>query len=319
MGWRDLLEQEGGESIVLPWVGGRSLRFGARAWHIEGVLPKEHSWAKFQLAGRKARVLEVCYPEPANLVRQVVGYLVGDRFMGIDVHVDPDPKMIAECSERVHLIDPDLDRFALVSAGRACGDGPLVFIQQEMPLGPESEVRSAYLDDKPSVDDVPGVTPALDAAFRMARWQRLEAERRREELAERLRQQEEATQRAARRQELVERLGDGAGRRQMAGVDFEAAVRAALAVGGASYLEHRTSRRAGEIVVRFRLDYRRFECTCDQALRILDSGICLTAHGDDEGFAAGTRGDGFFTLESLPGVIRQADREGKLVVFRHVD
>jgi len=269
--------------------------------------------------GRVARVLEVCYPEPANLVRQVVGYLVGDRFIGIDVQVDPDPKVIAESSERVHLIDPDLDRFALVSAGRASVDGPLVFIQQEMPLGPESEVRAAYLDDKPTVDDVPGVMPALDAAFRMARWQRLEVERRRAEVAERLRAEEEARQRARRRQELLERLGDGAGRRAIAVVDFEAAVRAALAVGGAQYLEHRASRRAGEMVVRFRLDYRRFECTCDQALRILDAGICLTAHGDDDDFAAGTRGDSFFTLESLPGVIRQADREGKLVIFRHVD
>lgn len=319
MGWKDLLEAEGSE-IVLPWVGGRSLRSGARAWQIEGVLPKEHAWVKFGVTGRNAKVLEVCYPEPINLFRRVVGYLVGDRLMGADVRVDPDPKVIADHSERVHLIDPDLDRFVLVSAGRASEDSPLVFIQQEMPLGPESEVRSAYLDDKPSVDDVPGVPPALDAAFRMARWQRVEAERRRTELAERLRQEEAARQLEARRREMLDKLGDGAGRREMAAVDFEAAARAALTVGGASYLEHRTSRRAGEMVVRFRVEGRRFECTCDRhSLRILDAGICLTAHGDDDEFEGGTRGDTFFTLESLPGVIRQADREGKLVVFRHVD
>jgi hypothetical protein len=54
-------------------------------------------------------------------------------------------------------------------------------------------------------------------------------------------------------------------------------------------------------------------------LRIIDSGICLTAHYDDPEFEAGTKGDGFFTLESLPSVIREAQRDGKLVVYRHVD
>jgi hypothetical protein len=319
MGWRDLLEPEG-SSIVLPWVGGRSLRSGARAWQIEGVLPKEHAWVKFLVTGRKARIAEVCYPEPTNLFRRVVGYLVGDRLMDVNVRVDTDPRVIAEHSERVHLIDPDLDRFALVSAGRACEDGPLVYIQQEMPLGPESEVHSAYLDEKSSVDDVPGVTPALDAAFRMACWQRMEAERRRAELEEQRRREDQARQVATRRQELLARLGDGASRREMAAVDFEAAARAALSIGGATYLEHRTSRRPEEKVVRFRLGARRFECTCDRlTLRILDAGICLTAHGDADGFDHGTRGDSFFTLESLPAVIRQADTEGKLVIFRHVD
>jgi len=319
MGWRDLLETEG-SSIVLPWVGGRSLCSGVRVWSIEGVLPKEHAWVKFQLTGRKARVMEVCYPEPDSLSQRVVGYLVGDRIMAADVRVDPHPKVIAAYSERVHLIDPGLDRFVRISAGRAQEGGPLVFIQQEMPLGPDVEVRAAYYDRKATVDDVPGVTPALDAAFRMARWQRIEADRRRAEVEIQLRREEEARDQEARRRDLLSRLGDGASRREMAGVDFEAAARAALTVGGVTYLEYRRSHRPEEMVVRFRLDGRRFECTCDRrSLRILDAGICLTAHGDDDDFERGTKGDSFFTLESLPAVIRQADREGKLVVFRHVD
>jgi len=319
MGWRDLLEAEG-STIVLPWVGGRSLRSGARVWYLDGVLPKEHAWVKLQLRGRRAIVQEICYPEPSNLFRRVVGYLVGDRLIDTDGYVDPDPKVIAAHSERVHLIDQGLDRFVRVSAGRAYEDGPLVFIQQEMPLGPETEVQSAYLDDRPTVDAVPGVTPALDAAFRMARWQRVEAERRRVELEAQRRREGEEREREARRREILARLGDGAGRREMAAVDFEAAARAALTVGGVTYLEHRPSHRQGEMVVRFRLDGRRFECTCDRhTLRILDAGICLTAHGDDDDFERGTKGDTLFTLESLPAVIRQADREGKLVVFRHVD
>ena len=47
-------------------------------------------------------------------------------------------------------------------------------------------------------------------------------------------------------------------------------------------------------------------------MRIIDSGICLQDHN------TGEKGDTYFTLESLPAVIRQADREGKLVVYRHV-
>jgi len=97
-------------------------------------------------------------------------------------------------------------------------------------------------------------------------------------------------------------------------VDFAEAARAALAVGGAEYLDHRRSARRGEVVVRFRLAQRRYECTCDQeSLRIIDAGICLIDH------ATGERGDTYFTLESLPAVILQAEREGRLVVFRHVD
>jgi hypothetical protein len=40
--------------------------------------------------------------------------------------------------------------------------------------------------------------------------------------------------------------------------------------------------------------------------------VCLIDH------ATGIKGDTWYTLESLPGVIRQADRQGVLVVFRRV-
>ena len=249
-----------------------------------------------------------------TLGHRVVGYLVGDRLVPSDVRVDPDPRNIAACSERVYLIDPGLDRFVLVQAGRVSEDGPLVFIQQEMPLGPEQEVQAAFLDDKLSVQDIPGVPPALDAAFRMERWQRVEAARRRAELEERLRKEAEELARECLRQELVQKLGDGAGRREMARHDFEASARAALAVGGAEFLDHRTAIQRNEMVVRFRLNGRRYECTCDRwTLQIIDAGICLTDHD------SGVKGDSLLTLESLPGTVLQADREGKLVVFRHVN
>ena len=173
-----------------------------------------------------------------------------------------------------------------------------------------------------------GVTPALDAAFRMASWQRAEAERRRQEILEQQRLEEERRREEERLRELREKLGDGAGRRAAAVADFETAARAALAVGGAEYLDYRESRQRNEMVVRFKIPQlrnRRFECTCDRrTLRIIDSGICLTAHGydddeDQDGFKAGTKGDTWFTLESLPSVVLEAEQQHRLVVYRNVD
>jgi hypothetical protein len=323
MGWKDLLQKED-EKIVRPWIGGREVREGARTWTITGRLPQEHGWYQFTVEGRKVRLAsfekDACEVPPGSLRHPVRGYLVGDRLVPDDATVDPDPAKIAGQAEQVFLLDDGLDRFVRVLAGRTHEDGPLVFEGQEMPLGPEEEVLRAFLDQRTDVRHVPGVTPALDAAFRMETWQRAEAEKRRVEAERRRREEEERRALEERRQKLVEQLGDGAGRRAMALQDFGEAAKAALAMGGATYLDHRRSARRNETVVRFRLDNRRFECTCDsRTLQIVDAGICLNAHYDDPDFEEGTKGDAFFTLESLPAVIRQAQREGKLVVFRHVD
>jgi hypothetical protein len=65
--------------------------------------------------------------------------------------------------------------------------------------------------------------------------------------------------------------------------------------------------------VQFRFARRRFECVVHRAtLRVIDSGICLVDHATEES------GDDRFTLESLVGVIDEAIRTGRLVVFRHV-
>ena len=312
MGWKDLLQKD--ERLIAPWIGGKTLRDGPRAWTIEGRLPEEHGWCVFALEGRRAKLFGQIDPASESLLQSATGYLVGDRLIPDAVRVDPNPAKIVDYSERVWLIEPGLDRFVRVSAGRTHEDGPLVYKCQEMPLGPENEVLQAYLDQKLSVNDVQGVVPALDAAFRMETWQRAEAERRRLEAERRRREEEERLAKEERRQALIKQLGDGAGRREMARVDFAEAARAALAVGGAMFLDHRRAHRRNEVVVRFRLDRRRFECTCDaNTLQIIDAGICLTDHDTEE------RGDTYFTLESLPAVIREADRLGKLVVFRHVE
>jgi len=313
MGWKDLL-QTGNETLVSPWVGGRELRSGERTWTITGKQPPEHGWFVFHLKNREATFGKVADPSSELLRGIKSGYLVGDRFVADDVRVDPNPAKIVDSSEPLLLVEDGLDRFARVSAGRTHEDGPLVYAQQEMPLGPEGDVLRMFLDQKESVDAIQGVAPALDAAFRMEVYQRVEAKRRREELERQRREEEERLAREQRRQKLFEQLGNAQGRRDMAKEDFGEAARAALAVGGAEYLDHRKAAKRNEMVVRYRMLHRRFECVCDvQTLRIIDAGICLIDHG------TGERGDNYFTLESLPGVIQQANREHRLVVFRHVD
>lgn len=314
MTWRDLLHSDD-EKITLPWIGGRELRSYTRKWTIAGALPKDYGWYTFKLLkGRTATVHEPAGPVD-DLLRAIhYGYLVGDHFATEEFidRVVIEPTEAARKLPRVHLIHDDVDRFARVSVGSVTSDGPLFFRQVEMPLGPEDDVLRAYEDRIESLNAIKGITPALDAAFRMASWQREEAARRRAEL-ERKRAEEEARRAAeARRQELIKQLGDGAGRREMAKVDFETAARAALAVGGAELLDYKHVRNRDEYVVRYRLNRRRFECVCDVNLHIIDAGICLQDH------RTGIKGDDRFTLESLPAVVQEADREGVLVVFRNV-
>lgn len=311
MSWRDLL-QSGDETVVAPWTGGRTVRIGVRTWHIDGRLPREYGWNRFKVRARTASLDGPADPDPGLFTSRVSGYLVGDRVVPDGASVDPDPSRIAEASARVHLLEPGIDRFARVTAGCLHDGGPLIYEGLDMPLGPEEAVLNAFLNRRDSVAGIAGVTPALDAAFRMETWQRAEAEHRRAELERLRREEEERLACEEQRRRVIEQLGDGAGRRAVAAVDFEAGARAALAIGGAEMLDHRPSYRRDEMVVTFRFEGRQYQCVCDRNLHIVDAGICLTD------YRTGVKGDALFTLESLPSVIKQADEEGKLVVLRHV-
>lgn len=311
MGWRDLIANEG-ETEVLPWIGGGALHSASRVYKVKGW-PREHGWYRFQIEGSRALHPEPADPVPEMLRHSVSGYLVGDRFVADDARIDLDPADIVRHSERVHLVPDQLDRFSRVRAGRVYPEGPLIFREQDFPLGPEEEVLDAYLEERRDVTGIPGVVPALDAAFRMETFQRDEAERRRQEILRRRAEEEARREQERRRQELLEKLGDGAGRRAMAWEgDFKEAAKAALEVGGARYLDHREGARRDEWVVTYSVNGRRLQCVCDTHLHVIDAGICLVDHD------TGEKGDAYFTLESLPSVVRQAVREGKLVVWRHV-
>ena len=312
MGWADLLSQK--ETVTVPWTGGRSLAHGSRHWSIKGRTPPEHGWHDFEIDGsRKARWKVAAEPDfTFNEGRKTLtGYLVGNYLLPDGVSVVLDPNTVTDQGVEVHLITEDLDRFSRI-VGVLAENGDCIFLREEFPLGPEDAVRAVYQDRGDSVVHIPELTPGLDLAFRWEtklRLDREEARRLAEEARLRALAEEEA---AARRAELAERLGTGAGRRALAQVDFEAAARAALATAAAELLDHRQVQGRDEWVVKFRFMDRRFECTCDTNLQIIDSGICLHDHN------TGERGDTYFTLESLPTVMAQAINEHRLHIYRHV-
>jgi hypothetical protein len=331
MSYARFLEQAPTEQWF-PWLGGRQLRRGVVGWKIEGPLPLEHSWCVFATKTNGRALFLRSVPEDdvfqspeqwqPHLVDVQPGYLAGDRFVPSS-RTGFNPwkfERIGTETERVHLVEPGLDRFEHIQVGRIHEHGPLVYMGRVMPLGPEGEANQVFLDGGglAGLRAVKGVVPALELAFRMEVFQKEEAERRRLEIERQEREAEERRRLEERRAELMRTIGTAESRRELATTDFRAAAQAALRVGGAEYLDHRASARRGEMVVRYRVQQHRLECVCiARTLQIVDAGICLTSHGGD-GFDAGEKGDTMLTLESIPTVVRQAIRENKLVVYRRV-
>lgn len=304
----------------MPWVGGNELRTPDRRFWLSGPRPTECGWHRFRVDGTKvARWSGPAEPTPETLIGVQHGYLFGDRFIPEAVSAVMTARELLNGAEAVYCIPDALDRFCRISAGRPYEGGSLVFRSLEMPLGSEDEVSAAFLDQAPDVRSIAGVTPALDALFRLETWQRAETARVRAEQELRRQAEEAARIQLERRQQLMNQIGTSTGRREIALVDFAEAAKAALSVSGAVYLDHRPAPTRGEMIVKYRYSNRRFECVCNaRTLRITDAGICLKAEYDQDGFEEGTRGDSWFTLESLPTVVGEAIARGQLVVFRHV-
>lgn len=340
MGWADLLQQA--EAVVAPWLGGRRIVSGVRSWTVDGPLPPEHGWYSFTVTGgRKARTNApaTADPELFDKSERVSGYLIGNRLIRDDVALELDSARIIEHTRVVCLLEPGLDRFSRILA--AVHDERLVYLQPELPLGPEGEVLEAFEERRPSIDHVAGVTPALHMVYRWYRWwhdeqerqiraeeeriHREEEQRRREEEQQR-REEEQARLRseraqAAERERLArealerrrQREARGRGRRTTSrtiGSPREEAQRV-LANAGAELLDYTQGRSSDQAVVTFRFLGRRFRSVVRvPGLRVVEAGICLTdSH-------SGERGDDRFTLASLPSVIAQAERQNQLVILR---
>lgn len=310
MTWRDLITPEE-QRIVLPWVGGRSLRFNQQRRTLAGKLPDEYGWYQFALRGKTATLIGASEPSPQRLNQSQNGYLVGNRFVPDTVSLTDITQCWPHRFLQVYLLESGLDKFTRIEVGTSEGSNKLFFKSVAFPLGAEYEVLSAFLERVDSTEAIKEVVPSLQAAFDLETRERNRVAQRRIALQRLLEEEETRKLRDARRQELNESLGSSSERRVVAEYDFESAAAAALAIGGATLLDVRDGH-GSDMVVRYRLANRRFECVCDAQLRIIDSGVCLT---DEE---SGEKGDSYFTLESLPAVIMQAEREGVLVVYRHV-
>lgn len=316
MNWRNLLDNP--TEQVLPWFGFKRVHNAERSWTLFGVQPPEHGWFKFTMTGGRETRITSPVPQPLNPTwgngqKQLKGYLVGDRFVPDTARVDPDPTKLIQQTTPVFCVEPGLTRFAraVVVVDR---EQHLVYLSQEFPAGPEESVIQAYQDRAHSISGIPNVTPALDLAFRWLTYERTQREKRAEELR-RLRAEEEKKRAEEERlQQLMKDAGTAVGRRALATKDFETAAREALRVSGAELLDARQSYNRGEMVVQYRFQHRRLECVVEKnTLRVIDAGVCLQDH------ETGEKGDTFFTLESLPGVIGEAMKLGKLVVWRHGD
>jgi len=308
MGWESLV-RNGELTDVFPWLGGRRIHGKERSWRVVGDLPHEFGWYRFELAaGRSAKLLEPCDPDPlyAEGRTTVRGYVIGDRFIPEKARVDPDPTKLVEQTVPIYLVEQGLDRFQHILAA-ADEENRWIYVQQLYSLQADEKAKWAFVERKESLDNIKDVTPALDLAFRFAFLQRQILEERRAE-REKQRLEREKLENARKS------AATGLGRRTLASTDFEAAAKAALAVGGAEFLDCRQGHYPHEMVVQYRFENRRLECVVERAtFQVIDSGICLTDH------QTGEKGDNLFTLESLPAVVRQAIKEHKLVVYRHAD
>lgn len=307
MSWRDFLKSE--KNIILPWLGG-NLRLKERSWSLF-TLPEEFGWYEFKIQNRSAELVEKSNIDDSIFINKKIGFLVGDRFIDDNSPLLSPAELLK--TSKVNLIQEQLDKFVRVEVGQYYEDGPLVFIQQAFPLGPEDLVLDAFLNRDKDLSKVSGVIPSLEMAFRAENLQRETEEKFRAELERLRKEEEEKIKKEALLKEFREKTGTAVARRELAKVNFAEAASAALRLSGAEYLDHRPSYNKNETIVRFRLRRQRWECVVNNStLRIIDSGICLVdhAHGNK-------KYDSALHLENLPAIIIDASDSGKLVRFRH--
>jgi hypothetical protein len=145
--------------------------------------------------------------------------------------------------------------------------------------------------------------PAADAALAALAQERAEWAARSERVR---RQAEEAARQEAAREALAVVRAQAAERARAIAGDLEARVEDSLRGSGARPV---ATRRLGDglVEVRWRMLGQRFVSVVEEvALRVVDAGICL----------AGC--DALVTLDSLPGVVREAI-DGRLLVITHHD
>jgi hypothetical protein len=298
---------------VYPYFGGPFVETGERRLRLVG--DAEPGYWRFEVSGRNARPLAAVEPPDLSGLPAVRGYAVAAYLVSA-----------GGTAERLGLAPPDEPLPFTPIVARRWPTGELLFDVWDFESGVEDEVRRAY-DDRSTLAAVRGASAALRAAFGYAVLLRTARE-----VGVPARPVESRAHLAALADE-----GEPAARRVLGLLDAERAAEretARTAVVAASPTPEWTrardealSRRASaltdrvadalfaaraglrglrrlagnQIEVRYDLDGEHFVSIVDvDTLQVVDAGICLSGS------------DRELTLESLPAVIREAMRTGRL-------
>lgn len=300
------------ERVVLPHFGGITLEAKERRLRLRKSC--EPGWWRFRLEGRHAEVVEPAEPEGLEDLPIVRGHYTRGRLV-----------REGAISELLWFVPEEPPRFALLR-GRRWPSGALIYDGPELEGDAEEAVRLAY-QDRRGLEGLRGVPSSLRAAFnyttlfeeaearglpisplevrrslsftaaeRAQFWAELVSERERA-----LREQHQQAQVLLARARSEEILAA----RAQAGRTEAEVVEGALLKSEAQLLDLR-SLQDQQLEVIFRVDGERFVALIRaDTLQVLDAGICLSGHDED------------LTLESLPGVIREAIQDEVLVITRH--
>jgi hypothetical protein len=306
------------ETRTYPHFGGTIVDAPDRTLRL--AAPLDPGWWRLEIKGRKATVLEPADPDAELLATlpSLRGHLLFDRLFRSGAQAEP-----------LFFLPPDQPaRFSLIRARRWSG-GPAIFESVDFDTEAEEAARRA-LEDQRSLAGERGIPATLRAAFGFAVAsevaRRLGIPVSPAELATRLVDiagengralAEVELARIAREREIYQR--HLAERRQLDAArdraqeimamrrgteDAELRAEQALIAAGAQFLDARRLD-GGLLEVTYRFMGERFLTIVEQAgLRVVDAGICLAGYDDR------------VTLESLPGVIREAIEDGHLVIAR---
>jgi hypothetical protein len=293
------------EPVVLPYFGGSRVEAADRRLRL--AAPIEPGWWRFRVDGRRATAVEPAEPvdlsdRPAVRGHHAAGWLFAS---GRDIH-------------RIALPPAEEPAPLARVTGRVWHSGDLLLDSIDFEDEAEESARRA-LEDGHGIADVRGVTPSLRAAFGFAVADAVsremdvpisprEAGGRVQEIAQQGREAAVALCRALdeerrrhqaelRTQEIRARARPRTGRP-------EDRAEAALDAAGCRLINCRRLG-GGTLEVRFQVDGERFVSVVDgDTLQVMDAGICLSG------------ADRVLTLDSLPSVIREAERTDRLNITR---
>jgi hypothetical protein len=308
------------EELVLPYLGGPHVHAKDRRLRVDEPRPAI-GFHRFEVRGRNARAVEAVDPDFASDVPKARGHIVVDRGAGWLCH--------AGSVDRLALFPEEEPPPLATARARRWWSGDHLFEALDFDGDAEEEAR-LRLERREPLGDLKGVHATLRNAFGIA-LALATAERNRTPLSvreaepfaaavaergveaalprivhlveERRRAEERSRLRALMSGRPIEpRRGRGGEEATLE----NAAVRAEAALDSAG-ATMRSSRRLaqGNLEVTFEFMGERFISVVDAiSLQVWDSGVCLA--GEDR----------LVTLDSLPGVIREAIQTRRLVITR---